>query len=88
VETTKKIWFHINRWIHESLFTPSREIGRMASRAVKEFVRCNETKLKDDINSDTVQTTWMTPPPEWFKIHCDATVDGKKKGVIGEGLII
>jgi ribonuclease HI len=31
--------------------------------------------------------TWMRPPPGWFKINCDATVDGKK-GVMGGGLII
>jgi hypothetical protein len=65
---------------------PPHEIGKMASLAIEEFTRCNETKLENAINSDIVQTTWMRPPPEWFKINCDAAVDGNK-GVIGGGLI-
>jgi hypothetical protein len=45
VETTRKIWFCRNRWIHEGLFTPPHEIGRMASLVVEEFARNNEPKL-------------------------------------------
>ena len=86
VETTKKIWFCINRY-HEGLFTPPHEIGKMASLVEEEFARCNEAKVEDDVNRDIVQTTWIRPPLGWFKINCDATVDGKN-GVMGGGLII
>jgi hypothetical protein len=59
----------------------------MASHVVEEFARCNETKLEDDINRDTIQTAWMRPPPRWFKINCEAAADGKN-GVMGGVLII
>jgi hypothetical protein len=55
METSRKILFRRNRWIHEGFFTPPNEIGRMASMAVEDFVWCNESKLVEDTNSEVTK---------------------------------
>jgi hypothetical protein len=50
-ETTQRIWFRRNRWIHDGCFTHTSEVATAAKRVVEEFknINSNGTVAKDDL---------------------------------------
>jgi hypothetical protein len=85
-ETTRRIRFRRNRWIHDGCFTQTSEVATATKKAMEEFKNINSKGAVAKDDPEEWERRWEEPLLGWLsQLRC---CGGRKEWTYGHGVVI
>jgi hypothetical protein len=87
VETTRKVWFCRNAWVHEGIFSHPNDIVLAATASIENFYAAQRKEEESRPLEEPNVKMWRKLEASWLKVNCDVALD-HQGGCVGIGIVV